>query len=583
MPNLRKVAVPTAQEHKTKLDLSFDHITTQRFMRLQPVGYRHMVAGERLSVTPHSVVRPAPIEVPFFGSVVQHIRLFYVPYRLAFPQYDSFIGDTIGVNQNGSSLVSSPPLIPYLNLFNLFTNPDFGMSTVETIVPGNDYDFTYGSNGVTLNYVGRHCLQLFESLGYRVIVGENKNGSYNALALLSMVRVYLDWYANHNYLNTQQVLEAKKLLAYNDPTVPLILSSQDLCDIYYLLRVVQYDNEDYITAAWDNPVSPISGQFTPLSFVDPSSTGGAYVVQNNNGTPEMVTNTTYPQSVGTTYIHEALKKLTDYQKRHSLTGALEIDRLLGEHGFVSPFQKIMRSTYVGSMDVVVETGSVMATSAGENTDGDTSAVGDYSGAGFGKSNDGKTFDFTASEDGFFVICSSIIPQGSLVQGYDRNNRLLTKEQFFNADFDALGLQAIEKGEVYVSDNAGFGNAADYANVFGFTGQYGEKKRPKSFVTGDFRLLNHFSGGSSWYLSRLFTDSSFNGSAANLVHSLAFTKGDDAGQYRRIFQYEGQEFDPFYCFFHFDMVAYSPMKPLFDTYEFDSNGKEITFDNNAKAN
>lgn len=590
MPNLSKTSVPVAQEHKTKLDLSFDHITSQGFMRLQPVGYRHMIAGERVSVSPKSVVRPVPIEVPFFGSLVQNIRFFFVPYRLAFPQYDSFIGDTIGVNQSETSLVSSPPILSNSILIDLFTNSNGLMDKVNDFDPSipssiDTVDIEHNGSGYNLTTNGRRFLTILESLGYRILwTSKTDDFNYNALALLSFCRVFLDWYSNHNYLNTSEILYCKKLLAYNDPSVPLTLSANDVYTILATCVQVNYDNEDYLTAAWDNPVSPISGQFTPLSFTDPSSTGGAYVITNTNGTPEMVSNTDYPNSIGTTYIHEALKKLTDYQKRHALSGALEIDRLLSEHGFASPYQKLMRSTYIGSSQTIVETGSVMATAAGSSNDG-TSTVGDYAGAGFGKSNDNKTFDFTCSEDGILLMLSSIIPVGSLVQGYDRNNRLLNKEQFFNAAFDALGMQAIEKGECYTSDHSTFVQAdIDYAGVFGFTGQYGEKKRPKSFLTGDMRWPAHYAGGSSWHLFRLFKDSSFSGDVQNVVHSLNFTKGGDASQYHRIFQQiTAYGYDPFYCFIHFDMVAWSPCKPLFDTYEFDSKGKEIEINNNSTLN
>lgn len=581
MASLNKSNVPVAQEHKTKLDLSFNHVTSTSFMRIIPVGYRHMIAGEHIKIHPNVAVRPAPIEVPFFGSLVHNLRVFFVPYRLAFPQYDSFIGDTIGVNSANSSLVSSPPVIPNQEFVYLFTDPNYSLSSVVT----TGYDFEYNNTFYKLNNVGRRFIQILEMLGYKVIWYVDKDFFYNALSLLSLARIYVDWYANHNYLNTSDILRIKQLLSYNDPVNPLTLTAPDIYQILATVHSSSYLNDDYATAAWDNPVSPISGQFTPLSFNDPSSTGGAYVQTNTNGTPEMVTSVGYPNSIGTTYIHEALKRLTDYQKRHALVGALEIDRLLAEHGFVSPYQRLMRSVYIGSQTITIDTGSVMATAAGSSNNSESN-VGDYAGAGFGATNDrnSKEFEFTSSEDGILIMCSSIVPVGDLVQGYDRNNRLLSKEQFFNADFDALGMSAIEKGEIYVADNDTFASAAnDYSGVFGFTGQYGEKKRPKSFLTGDMRWPNYFTGGNSWHLFRLFTDSSFSNDISNVVHSLNFTKGNDASQYHRIFQAAATDFDPFYCFYHFDVASFAPCKPLFDTYEFDSNGKEISFDNTSDAN
>ena len=90
MSNLNKIDVPIALEHKTKLDLSCDHVTTMDWMTTQPVNYRHMIKTEHISINAKSVVRPAPLEVPVYGMLKQNLRYFFVPYRLVFPNWDAF-------------------------------------------------------------------------------------------------------------------------------------------------------------------------------------------------------------------------------------------------------------------------------------------------------------------------------------------------------------------------------------------------------------------------------------------------------------------------------------------------------------
>ena len=297
----------------------------------------------------------------------------------------------------------------------------------------------------------------------------------------------------------------------------------------------------------------------------------------------MIINPSYPQSIGTTYIHEALKKLTDYQKRHALAGARSIDRVLAQYGVITDSLKQMRSIYVGSQLVEVNSGAVFGTADGSN--GTTSSsVGDYAGAAYGDGSGG--WDFVPDEEGIFLVISSIIPSADLVQGYDRNNLHISKSDFFVPEFDSLGVQAISKGEVYVSDTDVFlGTGTDvsrYQGVFGFSGRYAEYKRPKSFVTGDIRLPRFFQGGSSWFLARLFNDSSF-GDISRVVHSLSFTLGSDAHQFNRVFQYTLDDYDPFYCFFTFNVAVHAPCKPLFETYEFDSDSKRVPTENGNKLN
>lgn len=579
MSNLNKVDVPIALEHKTKLDLSCDHITTMDFMTTQPVNYRHMIKTEHISINAKSIVRPAPIEVPVYGMLKQNLRYFFVPYRLVFPNWDAFYNDVIASNYTDSSLVSSPPTISNSELVDLFT------TNYPTTVNGTStsYDFISGGNFYRFTKVGRFIYKLLRSLGYEVLWANKYNAvTYNALALLAYCKVYIDWYANSQYLNSVDVLMFEKFVKYNDPTSNLSLTAADLYPLMVLIQNVVYDTDDYYVNAWDNPVSPNSGQFTAFGFTDPTATGGAYVFTNSNGSPEMAINSSYPLSIGTTYIHEALKRLTDFQKRHALAGARSIDRVLAQYGVVTDSLKQQRSIYIGNQVVNVDIGSVYSTSTSTDQNGVSSSVGDYAGAGYGESD--GIIDFTADEEGILLCIASIIPNGRGVQGYDRNNLHINKQDFFVPEFDSLGVQALEKGEVYVSRNSAFAAYdSDYQGVFGFTGRYGEYKRPKNFLTGDLSLPNFYFGAYAWHLFRMFEDGEWGNDLANVSHSLAFARAVDAGQYHRIFQYTQGDYEPFYCFIHFNVASRVPCRPLFETYEFENEGKRVPTENGNKVN
>lgn len=579
MANLNKIDVPIAVEHKTKLDLSCDHITTMDFMTTQPVNYRHMIKTEHISINAESKVRPAPIEVPVYGMLRQNLRYFFVPYRLVFPNWDAFYNDVIASNVSSSSLVAEPPLLPNDELVTMFMPNQYGLS-LQVNVQANS-DFTFGGNYYAFTRNGRFLYKILRSLGYEVIWTRTQAVSYNALALLAYVKVYIDWYANSQYLNSIDVLLFERLIKYNDPTNRLMLSSADVFALLSLIRNVVYDTEDYYVNAWDNPVSPNSGQFTSFGFTDPTATGGAYVFTNVNGSPEMAINPAYPQSVGTTYIHEALKRLTDFQKRHALAGARSIDRVLAQYGVITDSLKQSRSIYIGNQSLNIDIGSVYATADSSDSGGNSSRTGDYSGAGYGQGS--GTIDFTADEEGILLCIASIIPAGRMVQGYDRNNMHINKTDFFVPEFDSLGVQAIEKGEVYVSHDDNFAAAdTDYQGVFGFTGRYAEYKRPKSFLTGDISIPSAIVGGNAWHLFRLFNDNNFV-NVAGISHGLQFTRGQDASQYYRIFQYTKDQYEPFYCFIHFNVAAFAPCRPLFESYEFESESKKVPTENGNKVN
>lgn len=185
-----------------------------------------------------------------------------------------------------------------------------------------------------------------------------------------------------------------------------------------------------------------------------------------------------------------------------------------------------------------------------------------------------------------MITYSIVPAASLYQGFDRNNLHINRMDFFQPEFDQLGCSAIAAGEVYVSKNASFApdGAISYKRIFGFAPRLYEYKQKQDFVTGEFVSPSAFAGGDAWHLNREFDDESFDGNVDNLTHSLNFTRGTDAGIYDRIFQFTAPDKDKFYLVFHVAAETLAPCKSLYDTYDFEDAGRQITLHSNgAKVN
>lgn len=580
--------IPIAVEAHSKLDLPFDHTSTGMFMLLQPVFYRPTLKTESLDMRFTSVVRPNPLVVPTFGRIRQNLRHFFVPYRLIFPNWEEFINDVIASNYDASSQVVGVPNFSSNDLMTLFfglanpgdTTSQYGLATIVSnpVTSPQNYDFLYSGNYWKLTRLGRNFYKILYSLGYE-LVGASKLFLFNALALLAYAKIYSDWYTNSQYLNDALYLKLQRFFKFNDPSQVLALTAQDLYDILIFIRPAQYDTNPYFEDAWDNPVAPNSNQFTAFSFADPTSNNGSFVSTLANGTPEMFSSDASSPSLGTKYLHDALQKLSIYQRRHALSGARAIDRVLAEYGLQTDYLKSQRSIYVGFSSNDVDINSIFATANGSNSFGD-SVVGDYSGAGIGRGQ--SVMQFQNDEEGIFISISTIQPSGGYYQGYDRTNRALTKSQFYQAAFDALGVQSIEKGEVYVSrDFDNFSNdAVNYAGHFGFTGRYGERKRSINRVSGDFAFPSVLQGGNAWHLMRTFDDRYFSGSVANIVHSQDFVRGTDAEQYLRLFTYTDYDIDPFNIFLHVDCVSHAPCHPLTDSFIWDSDADKVAIDSNG---
>lgn len=596
-----KSVVASAAVNHSKLDVSSTHITTGNFMKLQPVYYRHMLPGEHIKGVGNVLSRLAPVAVPTYGRCRLNMRAFFVPFRCVMPNWNEFIVDTIASNNTSSSIVPSSPILPNSVIVSLYTTlispGNIGLYSRKLdpndtddadIISAGTYDFSYNSNYYLFNARGRWMYKVLTSLGYRPIWNTKDDFNFSALGLLSLCKVYLDWYANSAYLNHQIYLSVMQLLKYNDPTAGLVLTYTDLLNISTMLKQINYDSgNDVYLNAWDNPMSPNNGLSTKFSMEDlPLYYGGnpstsVEMASSGYQTPYMKQSAASQQGIGTQYIHQALKAMTDYVKRNQLSGAYAVDRFLSRFGINLDSAKVDRSVYIGASSVDIDFGTVMQTvnTAGA---GNPSNLGDYAGQGIGRGS--LNFDFKCDEFGLFLVTYSIIPVAHLYQGFDRNNLHVLKQQFYQPEYDNLGCSAISKGEVYVSKNNSFGSPADYSNVFGFAPRYYEYKQKTDYVTGDFVLASVMAGGDSWHLNRQFDDDSFANGITDLTHSYDFVTGYDAGQFDRIFQYTDSSIDKFYLVFNFAAESLAPCKSLFDTYKFDELGRELTLDaGGAKVN
>lgn len=594
-----KTKVASAAVNHSKLDVSSTHITTSSFMQLQPVYYRHMLPGEHIKGSGNVLSRLAPVAVPTYGRCRINMRAFFVPFRCVFPNFNEFIVDTVASDFSNTSLIASSPVVNNITLATYFTTAVDQITNqplVRQLDPNDTedaaainlgaYDFIMTNQYYVFSYYGRLYHKILQSLGYRVIWDEKNDFLYSALPLLAYAKVYLDWYANSSYINNQLFTSVQQLLKYINPTGNLVLSVANLVSIMNLVGVVAYDSgNDVYLNAWDNPVAPNNGLESNLSITDMKlgTTNMGKVNFNPSAftaQPVMLQDAASSVYIGSEFLHQALKSMTDYVKRNQLSGAFQIDRFLTRFGINLDSAKVDRSIYIGASSVDVDFGSVTQT-VNTAPDGSPSNLGDYAGQGLGRGSIG--FDYKADEFGLFVIMSSIIPIGHLYQGFDRNLLHIDKMDFYQPEFDNLGCQGISKGEVYVSSNDGYATAPDYKQIFGYAPRYYEYKQKQDFVTGDFVSPHAMIGGDAWHMNRILDDNTFT-SIANQTHSFGFTMGFDAGGYDRIFQYTNNDIDKFYLVYNFSAESLAPCKSLFDTYKFDELGEQLTMDaGGAKTN
>lgn len=252
---------------------------------------------------------------------------------------------------------------------------------------------------------------------------------------------------------------------------------------------------------------------------------------------------------------------------------------------------------VGSSRTNIQISDVMSTAESEQ-----GYLGEYGGKGIGY-GDSEEFDFSTDKFGVFLTLTCVVPESGYYQGYLKENRHLNRYQFFNPEFDALGYQVLERGEVmddYNCDSDSWNPHSSYARTaaFGLVPRYSEYKVGRNIVNGDLSLIGLYNSMSPYTLDRRIAGGSYNTRGTGSIQeglSLQIVKPafvpnvvydafrridptDHLGQYNRIFNYGGNDLDHFIIHNIFDVQLFAPMKSLtssFDTVDEGESTMDIT--------
>lgn len=249
---------------------------------------------------------------------------------------------------------------------------------------------------------------------------------------------------------------------------------------------------------------------------------------------------------------------------------------------------------IGSSRVNINISDIMSTA--ENEQG---YLGEYGGRGIGY-GENELFDFTAKEFGCWLTLTVVVPESGMYQGYMKENRHLNRYQFFMPEFDALGYQVLERGEVMDDYNCDLAEgyngiqrwspSIDYVRTaaFGFVPRYSEYKVGRNIVNGDLSLVGLKNDMSPYTLERRLSGGQFTtgtGDGKNVfvrkpdfVPSVVYDgfrridPSDHIGQYNRIFNYGGNDLDHFVIHNLFYVEAFAPMKSLTSSFDTIENGE-----------
>lgn len=493
---------------RSKFNLTHDVKFSAKLGALIPIMVDEIVPGDKFRVRSEVMMRFAPMIAPVLHSMDVYTHYFFVPNRLLFDSWESFI--------TGGEQGSDATLPPRVTI--------------------SDTRKSYLASKTLADYMGLPIIDQATTVHQSIPV--------SLLPFRAYQTIYNEYYRDQN-------LEEKVPISKSDGNV----TNATELDATFELRYRKWA-KDYFTSAlpWtqrgEDVSIPTTVEYSNPSKVnllagDPAANGNLSVNAGNvyadgSSQPAIIDNI---ESLGITIndLRES-NRLQQWLERSARGGSRYIEQILSHFGVMSSDKRLQRPEYLGGGKNPVVISEVLNT-AGVNAESNL-PQGNMAGHGISVGvNNGfrKRFE----EHGWVIGLLSVMPKAAYSQGIHRKFTRNDKFDYYWPEFANLGEQKVLNQEIFMDwENQESGQRSI---AFGYQSRYAEYKYGCNRIAGDFRTTLNY-----WHLARQFQNQP--------VLNNAFVEYDKDN---RIFAVEDENEDHLYCQVLNRVDAVRPM-PYFAT-------------------
>lgn len=469
---------------KYKYDLSNEVKFSGRVGDLIPFSWDFLSPGDSVTKNSYQFLRTAPMMHPIFQKMNVDVHHFFVPLRLIWDDFESFI---TGFNQkNAQPLEINHPkfLLKGSNLA-----PSLGFDWY-------DKGMFFGTSSLS-DYLGIPVQELPD------VFTSSKGGVQDVTIEISQLpfrayaKVFNDYYRDsikEPELTIPTDSNDLQVFATSDPEDGIILDS-----LLTLRRRAL--GKDYFTSSQPTPQLgsdvniPVGG----------SASGQVEVTMANKGFPSptnvQVGQTSELQAGGAlvkllgtvkssgssssfeSFTINKLRELFSIQKWRDAGnrfGSRYKEQTLGHFGVETPDARLQRPQFLGGGRIPLMINQVSQLSQGT----EDSPLGYQAGQGMASGSD-NYISFDAKEHGILISFISVLPENSYFRGIPKKFKLFDRFDFPFPEFATLGEQPVLSSEMNVNFEDDF--------TYGYQERYADFKTNYNTVAGEFRssLRNFF--------------------------------------------------------------------------------------------
>lgn len=427
---------------RSKHSLSHYHLTTLNQGALVPVSMFEVLPGDTVQMSTSALVRASPLVAPVMHPVHARIHHWFVPYRILWDDFESFI--TGGPDGDDAS---APPV----------KNPGGANGYGDVAV------------GDLANYLGIPPGTYANSL------------QISALPFRAYNLIYNEWYRDQDLVSPIAISTASGV----DTTTPVnLLNCAWEKDYFTSSRTTEQKGPSVSVAI--SPGTPGQGLFRNATSGLIEGTAGAVTNEAGGGLDVAGFDSFYDPNgtlgIDINDLRESLA-IQRYQEARLRFGS-RYTEYLRYLGVKSSDARLQRPEYLGGGKQTIQFSEVLQTAEG------TDPVGMMRGHGIGamRSNRWRRF---FEEHGVVISLMSIKPRTIYMQSINRMWFRETKEDYWQRELEHIGQQPVYNREIY-------GEAVGPDQVFGYQDRYDEYRRQESRVSGEFASTLKY-----WHMARDF--------------------------------------------------------------------------------
>ena len=451
-------------------DLSHCNRTTFNMGHLVPTFCKEVLPGDKFTISVENLLRFAPLIAPVMHDVHVTTHVYFVPFRLIWPEFTDWI--------TGESEVADPTI----TINNLAVDSLGGYLELPTGDLGTD-DLTVGAGPIAAyNLIYNEYYRdqnLIDPLPAELSAGDNTSvfGSYASGD--TQLRAW-----SHDYYTSALPFAQKG----DDVMLPLA----DFTDVPVDLQVQPSPNAGMrvVDANLGNLNNDTIGTGGTSGLIAQTAAELAFLDPNDN----LVAKTSEMESISTsvTNVRNAFK-LQMYLEKLARGGTRYKEYLRTMFNVRSPDARLDRPEYLGSALQKMTISEVLSTAQTLNNNNvTTNPVGQMAGHGISHGM-GREIKYNSYEHGFIMGIINVQPVTCYQQGLPKMYSRRDPLDYYLRDFAHIGEQAILNKELYAN-----ATNAVRDQVFGYAPRYSEYKYAEDRVSGNFKTDLNF-----WHLGRIF--------------------------------------------------------------------------------